>query len=394
MNKKRQLDILYTNIGRGHPYYLDGVVEIIRKKYGDRFRLNVIDVFELSSGLTLILWRLVRWLYRAGSQGGIIGRLYYAIRHGRRSKRPGILEKQLARFIREYIKKNKYPTLVAHPILVPMLTDLVDVYYQHGEIAVPDEAIVQNAHYIFIPTIESKEKFIKAGLPEEKIIVSGLCLEPELVEKSQEYFEKRTERIKAGQPLCGGFFSSGAEPKQHIDKIMQAVESIKKSQGQALVFCRKNGQLYKAMVSRFKIRVITNIYQADNIDNLLQSENILAVAYKNRKEENDCIVHLFEYLDYFVAPSHERTNWAVGLGLPMFILHPIIGTFSPLNRVFLLEQGVAIDLDSENKAKNFSELLNQKLKDGSLYSMAQNGFGKFELNGFDMVAEFLKEELT
>ena len=28
---------------------------------------------------------------------------------------------------------------------------------------------------------------------------------------------------------------------------------------------------------------------------------------------------LFDHFDFFMAPSHERTCWAFGLGLPMFI---------------------------------------------------------------------------
>jgi hypothetical protein len=393
MNDKHQLNILYTNIGRGHPFYLDGIVESIRKKYSGRIKMNIVDAFEISSGRTLLLWRFVRWLYRAGSQGGVIGRLYHAFRKGRNPNRSGLLEKQLARDIRKYFTKNKYPTLVAHPILIPMLADIVDVCYQHGEIAVPDESIVHGARYIFVPLQTSKKIFTGAGLPEKDIVVSGLCIEPELAEKSREYFERRLKRIKNGRTLCGGFFSSGAEPKRHIEIITWALESIRKTGGRTCIFFKKNGLLDKTIAARLPVKVIDDVDRINNIDELLQSENMLAFSHINRQTENNFIKHLYRYLDYIVAPSHERTNWAVGLGLPMFILHPIIGTFSPLNRQFLLEQGAAIDLDSEDKAKKFGQILNETLRDGSLLKMARNGYGNFELNGFETIAGFLKNDL-
>ncbi len=393
MNKKRQLNILYTDIGRGHPHYLDGVIECMRTKYPDQIHLNTIDVFALSHGLSLKLWCFVRWLYRVGSQGGIIGRLYGAIRKGRNPGRYGLLEKYLARDIRKYLKKEKYPTLVAHPILIRMISDIVEVYYQHGEIAVPDEAVVKGPRSTFVPLVISKEKFLRAGSPEINIGVTGLCIENQLAKKASDYFECRLSRINGGGRLCGGFFSSGAEPIQHIDKIILALDSLKRNGGQACVFCKKDGILEKAISDRLKIRTIDNFNQAGNIGSLLKSANILAFSYENRQEENICTIHLFEFLDYFVAPSHERTGWAVGLGLPMFILHPVIGTFSPLNREFLLKQGVAVDLDTNHEAKNFGEMLSGLVNDDSFLKMVQNGYGKFDINGFDTVADFLKDEL-
>lgn len=393
MNKKRQLNILYANIGRGHPYYLDGVIESTQTKYSDQIHLNIIDVFAPSRGLSLKLWCLVRWLYRIGSQGGITGRLYGAIRKGRNPGRYGLLEKCLGRDIRKYLKKEKCPTLVAHPILIPMISDIVDVYYQHGEIAVPDEAVVKGPRNTFVPLLISKDKFFRAGSPEINIKVTGLCIENQLAEKASTYFERRLSRIKEGSRLCGGFFSSGAEPHQHIDKIILALDSLRKNGGQACVFCKKDGNLEKAISNRLKVRIIDNLNQAENIGGLLESENILAISYGSRKEENICTLHLFGFLDYFVAPSHERTNWAVGLGLPMFILHPVIGTFSPLNREFLLKEGVAVDLDIDHKAINFADMLSGLVNDGSLLKMAQNGHDKFDINGFDTVADYLKDEL-
>lgn len=393
MNVKHRLNVLYTNIGRGHPYYLDGIVESLKIKYPDEIKLNIVDPFLLSRGLSLKLWRLIRWLYRAGSQGGIIGRLYSGLRKGRRPGRYGLLEKLLARDIRKHLKKEYFSTLVAHPILVPMISDIVDVYYQHGEIAVPDEAIVEGSRSVFVPLKISKNKFQSAGLPKNNIIMTGLCIERQLIEKAADYFEQRLSRIKSGSPLCGGIFSSGAEPVRHIEKIKLIIDSVKKSGGRVCLFCKKGGFLEKLIKTDLKLKILQNIEDLEEFESIIRSENIVAVSHKNRKEENDFLVQLFKYLDYFVAPSHERTNWAIGLGLPMFILSPAIGTFSPLNREYLLERGVALDLDTNQKAIDFGETLSDLVKNGTLFKMVQNGFGKYDVNGFESIADYLKTEL-
>lgn len=393
MSKKQQLNILFTDIGRGHPFYLDGIIESLRARYSDTIQLNVINVFSISHGLSLMLWRFVRWLYKIGSQGRFIGRLYGAIRQGRNSNRYGLIERCLARDIRKYVTKSHYPTLVAHPILVPMISDIVPVYYQHGEIAVPDEVLVKNAEKIFLPLKESKDKFAQAGISEESLITTGLCVEKQLAEKAHEYFNRRISAIKNGDILLGAFFSSGAEPVQHIRRIVLALDSIKKTGGRAIVFSKKGGNLEKALNKISKIKIIDTDSSKTYIESIIKSENISAVLYKNRLEENNLTYSLYKDFDYFAAPSHERTNWAVGLGLPMFILHPLIGTFSPLNRQFLLNSNVVFDIDTDQKAINFAAILSKLGSDGILLKMAQNGFNKYNIDGFEKIAANLLNEL-
>ncbi len=383
MNSKPKLNILYTNIGRGHPFYLDGLVEQFQTNFSEHIEAVIKDVFSISGGLSQTLWKFARYLYRAGSQGGLIGSVYGAIRRGRNPEKTGITEKILARDIRKYVKMNSWPTLVAHPILVQMIADLVPVYYQHGEIAVPEEAIIKGAREIYVPLLDSSEAFEKSSRYENNVFTSGLCIEDKLRINADRYFQQRLSRIEKGSDLIGGFFSSGAEPLGHAAKIAIAVNSLVKTKNRCIVLCRSGGLLEETLEKGLHISAGRDY---ENISEKLESETVVAVSFSNRYEENEITCTIFEYLDYFVAPSHERTNWAVGLGLPMFILHPLIGTFAPLNRNFLIKQGVAIDLDSDKSASRFAELLSKVRGDGILYSMAQNGFGKFEMDGFHRIA--------
>lgn len=391
MKNKPVLNVLYTNIGRGHPYYLDGIVRKLRTKFVDSIDLNVVNVFAISRGVPLRLWRAVRWLYRFGSQGGPVGRLYESIRKGRRAESQGLIEKQMGRSIRRYLTTQRHPTLAAHPILIPMISDLVPAYYQHGEIAVPDEAVVKGAVKVFVPLDECRKKFCRSGVDENCIMVSGLCIEDELVQNAEEHFNNRISRLKGGYTLTGGFFSSGAEPRRHIRKIISAVESVAKSRQKAIVFCRENGELQKAITRDLRIPTYSC---SGNFEKIANSEEVISVSFRNREEEDALTAGLFERLDYFVAPSHERTNWAVGLGVPMFVLHPIIGTFSPLNRDFLLREGVAVDIDSDRKASEFGSFLLKLRENGTLAEMADRGFNKYNINGFERITETLAKELT
>ncbi len=392
MPEKQRLNIIYSNIGRGHPYYLDGLVEVFQSKYGDQIDLNTTDVFSLSSGLSGLMWKLVKKLYLIGSQGGLIGKFYERFRRSRRADKRGRLESILASGLRRFLADNQAPTLVAHPLLVSMINNLVPVYYQHGEIAAPDESLVIGADKIYVPMNETYNRFIEAGISEDRLLLSGLCIEPELAEKAEQYYHSRIKRISDNYQLCGGLFSSGAEPKQHLEKIILAVNSIKNGGGKGLIFCRAGGRLEKLIRQRLNIKILKTGFDTAELNSSLEKNLIVAVKYFNRHDENENLLRLFKYLDYFVAPSHERSNWAVGLGLPMFILHPIIGTFSPLNRQFLLESNVAADMENNSKAEHLYEYIRQLQTDGTLSNMARHGLGP-DLYGFERIAENLISEI-
>jgi len=99
---------------------------------------------------------------------------------------------------------------------------------------------------------------------------------------------------------------------------------------------------------------------------------------------------LFRSFDYFVAPSHERTNWALGLGLPMFVVDPPLGSFAPLNREFLLAHSVARVIANAREASDLGESLDKLHKSGELQQMAAAGWGRYDAQGFSRIAEMLQ----
>jgi len=115
------------------------------------------------------------------------------------------------------------------------------------------------------------------------------------------------------------------------------------------------------------------------------------VTYNSRRELDALTAKLFPLLDYCIAPPHERSNWAVGLGLPMLVLMPTIGPFAPLNLDLLQASGVVRILDDETILSGPARLLRQLREDGLLLRMAQAGWGKYPINGFSRIADFLWE---
>jgi len=393
MTDRAVLNIIYTNIGRGHPFYLEGIVHELQKTYSNEIRLNIDDVFGLSSGMSLWLWKLVRSLYHAGSQGGVVGRFYEGLRKRRGAGDGGLVTKLLAAGIRKYVGQNRYPTLVAHPLLVPMLADLVPVYYMHGEHAVPPEAAVTEAAKIFVPTERAAEAFVDKGITRDKILISGLGIEDFLAGDARNNFHKRLERLRGDSCPVGGFFSSGAEPRGHIDIIIGMLLSLQKAGCGAIVHCRKSGHLASRAGEMLQISPAGPEEAVNKVQNSITVNNIIIITYNSRNEENEITEKLFRYFDYIAAPSHERSNWALGLGLPLFILHPIIGTFSPLNRKLMLDHETACDIDSATKAADFSSILMHLKKEGILENMARNGYEKYSIDGFVKCARFLAGEM-
>jgi len=389
MADEKKLNILFTDIGRGHPFYLDGICEEIERKYSGRICINIINVFDLSAGLSLLLWELIRFIYKRGSQGGLFGKIYSVIRKNKKTDSFGFVEKILARGIRDYLKKNRYPTLVAHPMLIPMISDLVDLYYQHGELAVPDTVVVKAAKKIFVPDDNAKRRFCRKGIGESSLIITGLCIEQKLQENAEMMFKKRLERLNSGMELTGAFFSSGAEPIEHVRKIVRILALLGEKGHKGIVFCKSGGRLEKTIRNNISVEIFNSREIKNDSTRYFNNSTVLMVLYKGRKEEDRYTEILFRHFDYFVSPSHERTNWALGLGLPMFILHPLIGPFSPINRDILVENDVAYEISDDKTAERFAESLRQLSINGDLVRMAKNGYGRFRISGFETIVRKL-----
>ncbi len=378
---------IYTDIGRGHPFYLDGIREaLIRQKSLGLVRGQT-NVFELSRGLSLAAWKLVRKTYRLGASDGTLGKLYSRLRLGADYNQPSLTLNILGADIRRACREITGPIVVAHPILVAILKGRPGLFYQHGELAAPREALVRGAECVFVPTEDAAEPFVSSGYGRDQVFVSGLCIEGGLVRQAEEVFAARLLRINGQGPLTGAYFSSGAEPKTHVDKLVNSAGHAIASGGKAIVFAVGGGRFYRRAAELFQ-RWQVDYRDIDSSDFIpAELPSALVVTYSSRRELDIFTDKLFAFFDYLVAPSHERSNWALGLGLPMFVVEPTYGPFAPVNADILYRSGVARSLD-EAASSGFGQLLRDLRQRGYLSEMSESGWKKHCINGFKSIAKF------
>jgi len=374
------INFLYTNIGRGHPFYLDGILEALVRKGDIGLVRGETDVFEVSRGISRFTWQVARWIYQKGSSPGIAAVLYKKLRSNADYNRPGAILRLMGRDIQSRFLQDSNPIVVAHPILVAILKNKKGLIYQHGEVVTPKEAVVMGASKVLVPTNRTANLFLDSGYDSNDVMVTGLCIELSLVRQAGDAFPARLKRIGVDDRLVGAFFSSGAEPRQHIEKLVRAASSAVTQGGRVVVFTQRNGVLSRMAAKRFLSAGIehANINAREFVP--VDLPPALIVQCASRREENGFMAQLFPAFDYFVAPSHERTNWALGLGLPMFVVSPQIGPFAPLNNELLVRAGVAEQIDSNSAANAFGERLNNLRATGKLAKMAKAGMGKYPVD--------------
>jgi hypothetical protein len=383
----RRIIAIYTNIGRGHPSYLDSLLMGLQERGQEVVSRTV---FQESKGLSFLSWKLVGGLYVLGGKGGIRTKLYNWLRHSQTEiSSDSALIKILGRDLRRTYQDFKGICLVAHPVIARILRNVCRTWYVHGEIAAPPECSVKGVEKIFVPLQETKDKLISFGADPETVVVTGLMIEPGLVHTAEKSFQARLKRIESNEPLTIGFFTSGAYPKEHLKKILWGAKSVVEKKMRAIIFTGtspKKFEWFKRQMKKWRCQIVEDRGDKHTLTRLGGSRkekngDLWLVTRKTRQAETQRAVELLPQMDAFVAASHERTNWAVGLGLPMFVLFSLIGTFASLNYEFAQRQKVAYPLDFLEKAKNLGKIICELRENGQLTQMAQKGFGIHKING-------------
>lgn len=386
-----RITLLYTNIGRGHPFYLDGITEALIRSQSINLIRRELDVFEMSRGVSRAGWQAARWLYRSGSSGGVVGAVYRRLRRNGNYNRDSLSLQLMGRDIRAALMNDPDPVIVAHPTLVGILRNKPGLIYQHGELVTPDEAVVKGAATVLVPTPEAAEPFRRVGgYRPEQVVITGLCIEPALLKQAADAYVGRIARYTTAQePMVGAYFSSGAEPSSHVTRLIAAAVSAVLEGGRVILFAQSRGTLVSRAARAFAERSIPHTIMDSSDAVPADFPRALIVSHENRREENILTARLFPLFDYFVAPAHERSNWALGLGLPMFIVGPDVGPFAPLNRRLLLDSGAAVALEAPMDAHLLGARIARLRTNGALTEMAQAGWGRREINGFARIAAFL-----
>lgn len=344
------------------------------------------EVLDECTGLSRLGWSAAGWLYSTASSSHAVRAAYERLRSGSDYAKPSFSRRLLGRQLVKKFGSSNTPLVVSHPALIGILTGRENLIYQHGELVAPDESFVPGASLVFVPTTEVADRFLGAGYSSGQVSVTGLCIEPELVGSAKDNFSRRQNRLNSPGELCGGFFSSGAEPKEHIGYLAASALSVVRNGGRAVIVARQSGKLAALVHGLFQKSDACCVEVSTETDIPRELPPATLLKYRTRRELDTLTSLVFSHLDYFVSPAHERVNWAAGLGLPMVALLPTTGPYAPLNLELVCRAGVAVSSVELGPPNTFHWNVSRLHSDGKLATMSQAGWNSHPIAGFDTIA--------
>jgi hypothetical protein len=359
-----------TEIGRGHPHYLDCVWQALQARLRPE-QLRLATVFAASRGRSRLGWQGLAALYRWSARSRLSIRLYNSLRRSQPTSPLSLPTKVLGRDLRRLVAGFKGICLVEHQMVARMVSDVCRTWFVHADVAAPPECACPGPERIFVPLEHTAQHFIKCRCDSSRLVRTGLMIEPDLIPGAHDAFHRRLERLDSGQPLTIAFFTSGAYPQAHVRRIVLGAESVLRVGMKAIVFCGTNPEFARRM-EHWARKWVASVF---------------VVHRPTRAADTAAAVELLPSVDAFVAASHERTNWALGLGLPMIALFPMIGTHARQNYDFAFAQNVCYPLRTDDDAQNLGPTVSKLRAAGALAAMARCGFGRFEINGAGCIAD-------
>jgi hypothetical protein len=389
MESEKSIVAIFTDIGRGHPNYLDSVLRHIRQNTPECYkRIQCLSVIPESHGISKFGWHVVKILYQVGSRGGRVSAIYSGFRKSqsvsdRSSLFMGILRRDLLRQLSGFTGK----CLVAHPVIAAMLKERHRVFYLHGEIAAPLESAVAGLDKIYVPISETGDMMVERGVDVNSVKVTGLILEPELSDDVVSCAEARVRRINdSDMPLQIGFFISGAYPSVHVDSMIRGAVSCDAIGLKVRFFWGTSRRQVKRLLRR--LRKYFNAVLIDDTGEApaVNSDDVVVVTADDRESETISSLRYLPSLDVICAAPHERTNWAVGAGLPMIAIVPPVGTFAPQNLEYMRKMGCCKSISTREEFDRLGDMVLQMRTSGRLETMVQNGLAITSINGAQEVA--------
>jgi hypothetical protein len=386
---------LSTEIGRGHPSYLDSVWQVLQRRLRPH-ALRRTTVFETSQGRALAGWRALRGVYGRGAASRLTISLYNLVRGiPAGSASSSRVLRVLGRDLRTAFHGFPGICIVEHQMTARILSDVCRTWYVHAEVSAPAECMFPGPERVFVPIETTEQRFVDCGLEPSRIIRTGLVIEPDLVAGAHDVFQQRIEHLASGRALRVAFFTSGAYPAPHIRKIMLGVRSVLKQRMQAVVFCGTNPKFLYAMMKQVdNWRAESDVDSDPGRQSSVPPKSALTIVYRSdRRADTASAAQYLPAIDVFVAPAHERINWALGLGLPLAALFPMIGNNAQANYDFGLSRNVTFPLTTDQDARRLGPTLGQLRRDGALATMAKSGFGQFPIDGAERIAQEVVSQL-
>jgi 1,2-diacylglycerol 3-beta-galactosyltransferase len=225
---------LYSDTGGGHRASANALIKAVEKVSNDHVNQKMVDVFAECSGFLNIFAKLYSPVIRYAPK--LWGFLWYTLDSESKLKK---LEKMATPFVLKDLKKlilREKPDVIVsvHPMLnhitkramketrtdVPFIIVVTDPVTFHRSWIFPD------ADAVIVATEAAAEKAREYGMPEEKIKVLGLPIDPRFSLKDS---EKAALRVKVHHltPKFTVLMMGGGEGSGNMRKIVKALDEAK-----------------------------------------------------------------------------------------------------------------------------------------------------------------------
>lgn len=331
-NEMKKTLILSCSTGQGHNSCAHAVEEYFIKK-GVACQTEDALAF-ISPGVAEFMSKGHSWMYRH-IPGFFRWGYHFSEEHPELFRDESVIYRFLtkgAEPLYHYIEQNKFDTIICtHVFSAMILTDIMKKYPLDVETAFvatdytcSPSTEKSNLDYYFIPDEALADHYIKCGIPEERIVATGLPVQQGFGRYVEKADAKRLLGVQANHRhlliMCG---SMGCGP---IRKIVKIISKYMTSDMEVSVICGANEKLRK------KLDKLT-----------VKNSNIHIVGYTHQ---------IPMYLDsadlYLTKPGGISVTEAARKKVPMVFVNAVAGC-EAYNMKFFLEKGAAITADTPKK---------------------------------------------
>jgi 1,2-diacylglycerol 3-beta-galactosyltransferase len=263
MKIKPKILFLFSDTGGGHRSAAEAIIEAIELEFPNRFDTEMVDIFRKYAPLPL---NFAPDIYPHLSRYPNMWRIGYEVSDGTRRIRAfyNVMWPYLRRAVHQLLKENPVDLIVSvHQLVnIPMLRARIQSSGRFVTV-VTDLVSTHSAWYhpgadlVIVPTVPAKEKALKSGLPNEKILVIGQPVAERYVSQNKSKMLLRDE-FNWNNKLLTILLVGGGEGMGNLERNAYALNDSGLSI-QLIIIAGRNQQL-KAKLENLDWNMPTKIY--------------------------------------------------------------------------------------------------------------------------------------
>lgn len=230
MSKKPSILFLFSDTGGGHRSAAEAIIEAIHLEFPGKFDTRMVDIFRQYAPLPL---NYAPDIYPHLSRYPKMWKLGYEVSDGARRIRAfyDVMWPYLRSAVHQLLKENPVDLIVSvHQLVnIPLLRSSLSTNIRFVTV-VTDLVSTHAAWYhpgadlVIVPTIPAREKALKSGLPNEKVIVIGQPIAEKYLNQTQNKIELR-DRFGWDKNLLTVLLVGGGEGMGNLERYALAINN-------------------------------------------------------------------------------------------------------------------------------------------------------------------------